>query len=296
MNSPAFTLSAKWRSLILQALSLAILSTSIGVAQAKQCSLIPSDKTNMDEFEIGELLRNGKYPELEARLEKLHRKNLDSDGGDLLTLREMDPILAIAGQGRTLTVLRMWVDARPDSFFGQWALGMTYADAAGNFLGGKPMSAASKSDLNKIHTLDETAIGYLQKAMQINPRSALPHSIMLTIAGHEGQAAGKTSEQWLQAASEVDPKNLAARIQATRFLSPRWGGSFDLLDKMVQQSEKSLSSDAAYYLRYNVVIARASHEEVITKNKAKANDLYKQAKSMCENSSSAQDGIIRTYQ
>jgi tetratricopeptide (TPR) repeat protein len=296
MNFPTFSPAMKWRTLAMQTLGLAIFSTAMGAAQARQCPLVPSDRAEMYQTEAGDLLRDGKYPEFEARLEKIHRKNMSSDGEDLLTMRDMGAILTMAGQGHTSTILHMWIDARPNSFFAQWAMGMSYIDQATSISGGRPLSRVSKGELSKMHQLYGTAIGYLQKAMQIDPHSALPQSMMLVIAGNEGQAAGKTAEQWLQAANEADPKNLSARIQAVRFFSPRWGGSFELLDKMAQQAEKSLPSDAAYYLRYNVVIEKASHEEVIDRNKAKANELYKQAKSMCENSSSAQDGIIRTYQ
>jgi hypothetical protein len=248
----------------------------------------------MEGFENAKLLSDGKFSQVEANLEKWHKKNLSSDGGDLLTLRNIVELLQLSGQQENLVL--MWADQSPKSFFAQLSAGFFYSDQASNARGNDFISKTNERQLANMKKLDETATEYMQKAMQLNARSALPHSAMLGIAARgEGQAAGKSAEQWLQAANQVDPKNLAARIKAVNFLSPRWGGSFELLDQMTQQARKPLSAKSAHYLEYNVVLAKASHEEIIAKNKAKANELYKRAKEMCENSETAQEGVIRTY-
>jgi hypothetical protein len=267
-----------------------------GNVQAKTCPLVPDGRTSMQGFETAQLLRNGKFAQLEAALEKQHRKNLSADGGDLLTLRNIDELLKMGLQApQDENLLSMWAAERPQSFFGQLVAGVYYADRGGNALGGQPMSRVRSNVLKEAKQLDETATAHLQKAMQLDARSALPQSLMLGIAARARQAGGKSTEEWLQAANQADPKNLAARINATRFLSPRWGGSFELLDQMVQQAKKSLSAADAHYLEYNVLIAKASHEEVIAKNTPQAQALYTQAKEMCENSEFAQEGVIRTY-
>ena len=263
-----------------------------GMAHAGECALVPKDSTGVESYEPSRLLDTGKFAQVDAALEKLHKKNLSSDGGDLLTLRTMNDLLA----GRQENLVRMWADERPQSFFAQLAAGIFYSDRAANARGNRTISQTSKDQLRQMSALDDKSMVYLKKAMQLDPRSALPHGMMLVIAGQEGQADGKTAEQWLQAANQVDPKNMMARIQAVRYFSPRWGGSYELLDQMVQQAAKSLSAQSAHYLEYNVVLAKASHEEVIAKNKSKAHELYKRAKGMCENSETAQEGLVRTYQ
>ena len=99
----------------------------------------------------------------------------------------------------------------------------------------------------------------------------------------------------MQSGNQIDPKNLFARISARNDLSPRWGGSFDVLDGMAQQSSKTLPSQSARDLQYNLVVAKARHQEVIEKSKPQAHALCKQAQTLCENSSAARDGISRTY-
>ena len=265
---------------------------AVGNVQAGQCSLIPNDTINIKEYEIQQLLRNGKFLQLEEILEKLHRKNLTSDGGDLLTSRMISLILIPQNENS----LQMWIDQRPQSFFAQLSTGIFYFNHAAYARGYKFISETSPAQLAEMNKIDEKAVGYLQKAMQLDPHSALPQGVLLGIAAREDEAAGKNAAQWLQAANQADPKNLAARIKAVNFLSPRWGGSFELLDQMVEQAKKSLPSQSNNYLEFEVIMEKASHEEVIVKDKQKAYELYKRAKDMCENSEAAQNGIIRTYQ
>jgi len=276
------------------ALAAALGVFSAGNALAGECALSGELKATLEGSEAADLLRSGKFAQVEAYLQKRHKKNLSSEGGDLLTARDIYELLQLSMREENL--VRMWADERPESFFSQLTAGYFYVNKAGSVQGGRPMSKLNKSQLKDIRDLQDKAVGYLQKAMQLDPRSALPQGAMIGIACQQGQVAGKNAEQWLQAANQVDPKNLDARIEATNYLSPRWCGSFELLDQMVQQASKSLPSKDAHYLEYNVVMAKASHEEIIAKNKPKANELYKRAKSMCENSETAQDGVIRTYQ
>ena len=88
---------------------------------------------------------------------------------------------------------------------------------------------------------------------------------------------------------------MAARAAAINYLSPRWGGSFEILEQMVDEGKKVLNKETAHYLEYNVVLAKASHYEVIESNLEKAQGYYKQAMEMCENSEAARNGMFRTY-
>jgi len=263
-----------------------------GPVQAEQCPLVPPDSTNAESYHMSDFFRRGKFDDLEKEIAKVHRKNMSISGGDLLTERYIIDMLA----GQNENLVNMWLDAYPKSFFSQLTAGFFYTDRADVIRAGRPLSQVSKNDLKRVSQLNGTAVEHLQKAMELDPHSALPQTILMGVARIEGKALGKTPEQWLDAANQADPKNLSARMNATNYLSPRWGGSFELLDQMAGQAEKSLSAQSEHYLRFNIMMARASHEEVITKNKAKAYELYKQAKGMCENSEKAQDATVRTYQ
>ena len=263
------------------------------LAQAAQCALIPTNVATLEGTERADLLSEMKFAELEKDLAKQHKANLAAEGTDLLTLRDLLTVQQLSGNQENL--VRMWAAERPQSFFAQLNAGIFYANRAFAARGTGPAASVSSSQSRNLKQLSELATGYAQKAMALDGRSALPQNLLLTLAAATGQADGRTAQQWLQAATQVDPKTMAARISAVNYLSPRWGGSFEQLDDMVAQANKALPAASTHYLQYNVVLAKANHFEVIEKDKAKAASLYKQAKGMCDNSEAARSGIVRTY-
>ena len=258
-----------------------------------ECALIPEDSVGIEASQRADALRAFKFAQVEDELAKLHKKNMSSDGGDLLTLRDLVDLEKLSGS--SVNLARMWQDQRPQSFFANMYAGMIYESSAQANRGTGPASSVRPEQWQVIKKNTELANEHLQKAMALEPKSALPHSIFITLAGKSGPVGGRSVQQWQEAADQADPKNMAARIQSMNYLSPRWGGSFEVLDKMVADAGKALSRPTEHYLQYNLVLAKASHEEVIEKDKAKAQVLYKQAQTMCTNSQSARAGVLRTY-
>lgn len=269
-------------------------ASAAGLVHAQQqCPLIPTGVAEMEETERAQMLGDFKYAELEKELAKQHSKNLSSAGADLLTVRDLLNMQQVAGGQENL--MRMWADERPQSFFAQLNAGLYYVNQAFYARGNEAASQTSSAQMRKAKQITDVAQGYLQKAMALDLHSALPSAMMIGLASIQGEAGGRNASQWLQAANQIDPKNLSARIQAVNYLSPRWGGSFEALDQMASQADGALSKEGAHYLKYNIVIGKASHYEVIERNGAKALEFYKQAKAMCDNSQSARSGIVRNY-
>lgn len=274
---------------------LAILCFSAATAvYAAQCPLVPDGRATLEESERADLLGELKFEELDKEMAKQHKKNLASDGKDLLTLRDLLGLQQLSMQEEKL--MRMWAEQRPKSFFAQLNAGIFYGNKAFGARGDGPASGVSNSQWANVKKLSATAQSYLQQAMALDARSALPQTMMIGLAAMESQAGGRTAVQWLQAADQADPRNMAARVNAINYLSPRWGGSFETLDQMVSQAGKSLPAGGAHYLQYNLVLAKASHHETMEKDRSKAQAFYKQAKGMCENSEVARSGMVRTYQ
>ncbi len=258
-----------------------------------ECALIPAGVATSDGSRRAELLNAFKFAQLEDELTKLHKKNMSSEGGDLLTLRDLDDLQHQAS--RSENIVRMWIDQRPTSFFAQLFAGMFYEDKAQSARGHGYAASVRPEQLQSMKKYSEQANAHLQKAISLDPKSALPHAFLIVLSGRGEPVGGRTALQWQEAANQVDPKNMAARIQSMNYLSPRWSGSFEILDKVAADADKSLSSATGHYLKYNVVMAKASHYEVIEKDKAKALALYKQAQEMCSNSETARAGMLRVY-
>ncbi|MDR0458485.1 MAG: DUF4034 domain-containing protein [Burkholderiaceae bacterium] len=266
---------------------------AVGNVQAEQCQLVDavnSQATIVKQYNSQVLFRDAKFSQLEVLLEKRYLESLNSEGGDLLMLNDINDV--VQGNTGADKLVHMWIDQYPGSFLTQLGAGLFYIHWA-PILSGIPNANGQSENM---HEFNAKAIAYLQKAMQLNPRSVLPYSSMIDVAGVERQAAGKDVQEWLQIANQVDPKNLSARTQAIIYLSPKWGGSFELMEQVVQQAQKLLSAQDIHYLEFLVIMQKARYEEVVTVDYTKAYALYKQALNMCENSKSARAGMIHTYQ
>jgi len=88
---------------------------------------------------------------------------------------------------------------------------------------------------------------------------------------------------------------MASPISAINYLSSRWDGVYEFLDDFTAQKAKAVSQASAHYFPYNLVLNKASHYEVVEKDKVKAQVLFKQAHGMYDKSQAARDGILRTY-
>jgi hypothetical protein len=286
VSSWARRLCPTWRALVA---SLWVAAA----AQAAPCPLIPGEQASIEEVARAELLSEFKYDELDQALARQHKQNLASAGGDLLTLRDIVGLQQMAMREDNL--MRMWADQQPTSFFAQLNAGIFYANKAFDARGNGGAANVSRNQWSNARKLSEVAQPYLHKAMALDARSALPQSALMGLAAMDSQAGGRTAAQWLQAAEQADPRSMAARINAIRYLSPRWGGSFEQLDQMLAQAGKVLPAASTTYLQYNLLLDKASHHEVIARDKAAAHALYKQARDMCDNSETARAGMVRTY-
>jgi hypothetical protein len=141
--------------------------------------------------------------------------------------------------------------------------------------------------------IQQRATRYLDAARKIRPESALPYSSLIVMAATQEGSAGVAP--LLQAANKVDSKNLSARVAAMSYLEPRWGGSFELVEGVVTDARMArLPEGHIHYLRYNLVMTKASHAESIARDKPAARLLYREALRMCGNSEGAEAGMGRT--
>lgn len=155
-----------------------------GPAGAGECGLIPSDLATIEGSRRADLLNAFKFEQLESELAKLQKKNLSSDGGDLLTLRDLVDLQRMGSRSESL--VRMWVDQRPQSFFAQMFAGMFYEDKAQVARGSGHAAGVRPEQWQNMSKYSELANGYLQKAISLDPQSALPHATFIVLAGRGG--------------------------------------------------------------------------------------------------------------
>jgi hypothetical protein len=186
-----------------------------------------------------------------------------------------------------------WVEKNPNSFFANLANGSYHANRASNSRGTNFASKTTASQFSAMKEEHLIAEKYLNAALKLKPNSALPYGGLIAIAAN--QSGNASVDKLFKAALQADPKNLSARVTATSYLSPRWGGSLEQLDGILAEATAAkLPEPHLYYLKYNATVEKASHYEVIAKDKKTAYMNYKEALAMCSNSSGAPSGMART--
>jgi TPR repeat protein len=134
------------------------------------------------------------------------------------------------------------------------------------------------------------AVPYANAAMALNPRSALPHTVLQVIAS--AQFDYKSVQAILAEALRADPKTMAARAIAITRLAPKWGGNFETIQDVVQGAAKAnLPDDQINYLVYSAFSERGG-QFWMDKDYEKAAFSYGRAVKLCANSSHAVNGYV----
>lgn len=267
---------------------------SLGYANAKDhegCALVYSGTASMEGFNRSTFLKTGEYKKLESDFEGLLIEHNKGRRSDLFIIRDITELLALINGAEG--TLADWVEKNPNSFFANLANGIYHTNRGSNLRGSSFASKTQNSQFSAMKEAHLVAEKYLNAARKLKPNSALPYSSLIVIAAN--QSGNVNVDAHLKAAIQADPKNLSARVSATSYLSPRWGGSLEQLDGILVEATAAKLPDAhLHYLKYNATIEKASHYEVVEKDKKTAYLNYKEAFTMCSNSSGAPSGMART--
>lgn len=254
------------------------------------CDLRQTGSANLYHMEMSDLLKIGEFQKLEASMEKHFEALLKEGNGDHLF--NLTPFLNMTSKPGS-QLMSQWKKEMPDAFFQNYTTGMNLIREVDHVRYGRAANAIDAKDREKISVLQKNAREALALAKTANPQRAIVDAALLEIdATNQGPEAIKAQ---LKQANLAAPKNISARLSAINYLSPRWGGSFEAMDEIIDQakSEKLPASHIAY-LTMAVENAKGSHFEVIERDKAKAREHYKKAYAICDKSDFAKNGLART--
>jgi len=255
------------------------------------CELVYNGTASMAGEQRTKYLQIGDYAKLDAELEALWREHQKGRRSDLMIVRDLYEMFQMSG--RDITLLKEWAEKSPGSFFANLAYGGQLMEQAHQARGNQSAARTSKQQLAGMQSIQQRGMQYLEAARKLKPDSALPFSGLIVMAGSsEGSSAVMPV---LQAANKADPKNLSARVAAMNYLEPRWGGSMELVEGVVTEAQQArLPEGQINYLRFNLIMTKAGHQETIVRDKEAARGFYREALRMCNNSENAEAGLQRS--
>ncbi len=229
--------------------------------------------------ELLSLLRDKKYAALDDMLNDRHTRMLKGEFQDrsLASLTNFtdsaDPALE--------PLLDEWVRTSQGGFMAQLVRGKYHGAVAWKKRGSEFSEKTSQDQIAAMLESYKKASADIAASKQKNPRSVLPYPVLMQIAAAVGE--GAEVFDILMRANEVAPNNYVARRMAIGRFSPRWGGSFEAMDKILIQAKSSqLSSSDQKGLQYTVLLEKASHYKVVEKRPIEALPYYTQAAQLCD--------------
>lgn len=224
------------------------------------------------------LIKEQHFSAIEDELaDKLSRYEL-GQYSDLALLWDINA--TVVGEPEMEPFLKAWLKAKPKSFFAYFFAGQYYSNLGYAKRGTAMISGTSSEQLDAMKAEHAKAVTALKIAEKLRPNSALPLAGLIRV----GQATmgGDHAHQLLKRANQVDPKNMVVRAAAIYALSPKWGGSMEELDGIIQQAAQApLTAPRLRFLRYSVEMQKGDHFGYISQEKTKAIPYWRRAAQLC---------------
>ncbi len=235
------------------------------------------DKTRPIKQEFTKLLRERKFKVLESEFNDRYQQ-IQGD-----SMREMAVYALFSfADGGDLTLepfLNQWVRESP-SYWAYLARAEYWAGVGWKKRGNKFSSETSEEQFEGLHEGLEKAVMDIDEAMKINPNNPMAYAVSILIVR---AIAGRAEVDKVLAKSiKLAPGNFVVRHRALFALAPRWGGSFEAMDKVVDGAERAkLPKVDVTRLRYQAARERGDHFR-FEKNLAAALEQYDVALNFCD--------------
>lgn len=185
------------------------------------------------------------------------------------------------GEAAIEPLMQQWRNEYPQSFAAALSSGINYIQLAHTKRGTDFAIDTSSEQFIAMRKEFEKAIVQFNDAIRIKQNSALPIAGLVFIA--KNVAGVQQVSSLLAEAEKIDPKNIAARLEAIRAFNPKWGGNPELLESVLNQAQvHGIEPQAQNFLKYSALMEMANYFDISTKEKLKAVEYYRKASSVCE--------------
>ena len=229
--------------------------------------------------ELLSLLREKKYLALQDTLNDRHARMLTGELGD----RALDALTDFASNADPALepLFDEWVRTSQSSFMALLVRGKYHQSVGWKKRGYRFIDQTSQDQTDAMGESFKKAWADLTASSEKQPQSVLPYPELMRIAS----AIGSASEvaEILARANKVAPQNFVARLAAVRRFSPRWGGSFEAVDKVLAQARvDKLNPTDLRRLEYAALEVKAAHFKEVEKRPIEALPYYIQAAKVCD--------------
>jgi tetratricopeptide (TPR) repeat protein len=168
-----------------------------------------------------------------------------------------------------------WLDQSPDSAHAFVARGIHRVARAKGFRGEQFYRDTPTEAIEKMAREVELARADLERAVAQNPRIWPAYGALIDVARFSGDST--LGADALDGALRVDPKNYYVRERYSAMLEPRWGGSFEAMDKVAEDAAPHLDENPRLALLRTLALAARGWPAYHAKDFPVAHELYERA-------------------
>lgn len=191
----------------------------------------------VDRIDVRNLLIAGSFDSLDSLLTAYS----DSARRDFrLEYRMDDAFAAFNTASPTLeSFIDDWVRARPASGNALIVRAIFYTAAGWNVRGGNAIDNTAHRRLSGANGYFSRAVSDLRQALRVVPCSLIAYKTLMAIAPYTGDTT--TSRAAMDQALLIQPYSFLVRERHMLNLRPRWGGSYESMDRLAQESDSLVS-------------------------------------------------------
>lgn len=242
-------------------------------------------------IKILHLLRSRQFDELNSLLQTL----IDLTKEDVLKEKELFAAFNTfesvdASYGK---YFEKWLDEYPVNQVPYLARAKFHYRRAMSERGGKWASETKESQFKAMYEFLAKVVSDLDKAIVIDADNIVPYSLYISVLGHI--ADDEKLAAALQAALEVSPYSYAARKRYIHFSKPRWGGSYEQMQVVIDAAQEHADKNPRLTLLRGVPYADAASMRSKTNSHTLALELYDKALEFGENEEALLDRGVTYY-
>lgn len=206
----------------------AVIFPLASLAQEESHIALPTEQKQA----IVKLLRTSQFAQLEQHYNQLqarYEKNQNLDDWQLMLqyqpFYDADPTLEAP--------LKKWIAAFPKSYPAHLARGIYYTKVAQQMRGSRWARDTSQRQFDEMWLYLALAVPDLERSMKLTAKPIVSVIQMLQVEKHASDPI--SYRKLLDEANKIDPLNYGARRRYLWTLTPRWGGSYEAMQKFLDE-------------------------------------------------------------
>ncbi|MBI3150107.1 MAG: hypothetical protein HYZ17_16505 [Betaproteobacteria bacterium] len=192
-------------------------------------------------------------------------------------------------------LLAEWIRLYPKSYLARVSRAFYHIDAGYAKRGSKFADKTSEEQFQAMSREFVSAGADLDVARGLHENPTLVYALRIRIA--RASSINGPSQRLIDEGLSKFPKSLAIRTAAAASLNPKWGGSFEALDRLAASSRSvGMPEVEARTVAYHVAMEKGNYLHVVTKQLARAAAYYREAGALCRSFEAWRQALRASYE